>query len=117
MSVEFVDTNLLVYAHDGGAGAKHTKAVELLERLFEEGVGALSTQVLAEFYASARRKLGMTTADAEAVIRDLGGWLIHRPSRPDHCPQPLPIGRARAAADDHHSTTPLAPLPRLRAML
>jgi hypothetical protein len=24
MSVEFVDTNILVYAHDGGAGAKQS---------------------------------------------------------------------------------------------
>jgi predicted nucleic acid-binding protein len=30
MSAEFVDTNILVYAHDGGAGAKHDKSVELL---------------------------------------------------------------------------------------
>jgi hypothetical protein len=27
MSVEFVDANVLVYAHDGGAGAKHEKSV------------------------------------------------------------------------------------------
>ena len=83
MSVESVDTNLLVYAHDGGAGAKHGQAVDLLERLFEEGSGALSTQVLAEFYAAATRKLGMTSAEAEAVIRDLGGWIIHRPAHAD----------------------------------
>jgi len=25
MSVEFIDTNVLIYAHDGGAGAKHTR--------------------------------------------------------------------------------------------
>ena len=83
MSVEFVDTNLLVYAHDGGAGAKHVQAVDLLARLFEEGAGALSTQVLVEFYAAATRKLGMTSAEAEAVIRDLGGWIIHRPAHAD----------------------------------
>ena len=83
MSVEFVDTNLLVYAHDGGAGRKHGQAVELLTRLFEEGTGALSIQVLAEFYAAATRKLGMSSAEAEAVIRDLGGWMIHRPAHAD----------------------------------
>ncbi len=83
MSVEFVDTNLLVYAHDGGAGAKHTRAVDLLARLVEEGAGALSTQVLVEFHAAATRKLGMTSAEAEAVLRDLGGWIIHRPAHAD----------------------------------
>lgn len=83
MSVEFVDTNLLVYAHDGGAGAKHAKAVDLLARLVEDGAGALSTQVLVEFYSAATRKLGMTSAEAEAVLRDLGGWIIHRPAHAD----------------------------------
>jgi len=57
--------------------------VELLERLFEEGAGAVSTQVLVEFYAVATRKLGMTSTEAEAVIRDLGGWIIHRPAHAD----------------------------------
>ena len=83
MSVEFVDANILIYANDGGAGAKHVKAVELLERLFAEGAGALSIQVLAEFYSVATRKLSRTSAEAEAVIRDLGGWIIHRPAHAD----------------------------------
>ena len=83
MSAEFVDTNVLVYAHDGGAGRKHTRSVDLLERLFEEQNGALSVQVLAEFYAVAIRKLGMTGEEAEAVITDLGSWAIHRPAHAD----------------------------------
>jgi len=44
MSVEFVDTNILVYAHDGAAGDKHTRSVELLTQLFEDQNGALSVQ-------------------------------------------------------------------------
>ena len=83
MSGEFVDTNLLIYSHDGGAGTKHDKAVDLLERLCEEGTGALSTQVLVEFYSAATRKLGMSSAEAEAVMHDLGGWSIHRPAHAD----------------------------------
>jgi len=83
MSAEFVDTNILVYAHDGSAGEKHSRSVELLSRLFEEQKGALSVQVLAEFYAVAIRKLGMTAEEAEAVITDLGSWTIHRPGHAD----------------------------------
>lgn len=83
MSLEFVDTNILVYAHDGGAGARHTKAVELLGRLFDEASGAVSVQVLAEFYAAATRKLGMASQEAEQVIADLAGWTIHRPGHED----------------------------------
>lgn len=83
MSVEFIDTNVLVYAHDGGAGKKHEASVELLSRLFEDGAGALSVQILAEFYAAATRKLAMTSQEAEAVIADLAGWTIHRPGHAD----------------------------------
>jgi len=83
MSVEFVDTNVLVYAHDGGSGAKHQRSVELLTRLFEEGSGALSIQVLSEFYVAATNRLGMRSEMVEAVIHDLGSWTIHRPSHGD----------------------------------
>jgi len=79
MSLEFVDTNVLIYANDGGAGAKHRRAVELLTRLFEDANGALSIQVLSEFYAAATRKLLMSSQEAEEIIRDLGGWIIQRP--------------------------------------
>jgi predicted nucleic acid-binding protein len=83
MSAEFIDTNILVYAHDGGAGKKHRRAVDLLENLFEDGSGALSIQVLAEFYVAATTKLAMRSEEAEAAIQDLGGWTIHRPSHAD----------------------------------
>jgi predicted nucleic acid-binding protein len=83
MSVEFVDTNVLVYAHDGGAGGKHERSVELLSRLFEDGAGALSIQVLAEFYAAATKKLAMSSQEAEEVLADLGSWTIHRPGHED----------------------------------
>lgn len=83
MSVEFIDTNILVYAHDASAGAKHAAAVSLLERLFEEGSGAISVQVLTEFYAVATRKLSMSSEEAEAVLEDLGGWTMHRPEHAD----------------------------------
>jgi len=83
MSAEFVDTNILIYAHDGGAGAKYEKSVELLTRLFEEGSGALSLQVLSEFYVAATKKLAMESEEVEAAIRDLAGWVIHRPGHAD----------------------------------
>jgi predicted nucleic acid-binding protein len=83
MNAEFVDTNILVYAHDGGAGHKHSRSVELLTRLFEDQTGALSVQVLAEFYSVAMKKLGMRPEQAEEAIADLGGWTIHRPSHAD----------------------------------
>jgi predicted nucleic acid-binding protein len=83
MSVEFIDTNVLVYAHEGGAGAKHDRAVDLLARLFEDASGALSIQVLSEFYSIATRKLAMKSEEAEEVISDLGTWIVHRPGHAD----------------------------------
>ena len=83
MSVEFVDTNILVYAHDLGAGSKHHRSVELLTRIIGERNGALSIQVFSEFYHTATRKLSMQSEEAEAIIADLGGWTIHRPGHED----------------------------------
>ena len=83
MSVEFIDTNVLIYAHDGGAGQKHERSVQLLSRLVEDGAGAISIQVLAEFYSAATRKLGIVSQEAAEILADLGGWIIHRPGHAD----------------------------------
>jgi predicted nucleic acid-binding protein len=83
MSVEFVDTNVFVYAHEGGSGPKHRKAVDLIARLFEEQRGAISVQVLTEFYVTVTKKLGMKSEEAEEAIVDLGSWTIHRPGHDD----------------------------------
>jgi predicted nucleic acid-binding protein len=55
----------------------------LLTRLFEEQSGALSVQVLTEFYVTATKKLGMKSQEAEDIIADLGSWTIHRPAHAD----------------------------------
>ena len=52
----FVDTNILVYAYDRGAGMKHEQALQVVEELWISGNGVLSTQVLQEFYVNVRRK-------------------------------------------------------------
>lgn len=52
----FVDTNILVYAHDRGAGSKHDEAKALVEALWKDRSGVISTQVLQGFYVNARRK-------------------------------------------------------------
>ena len=53
----FVDTNVLVYAHDRRAGFKHERARQLVERLWDSGQGVLSTQVLQELCINLRRKV------------------------------------------------------------
>ena len=42
----FIDTNVLIYAHDCDAKAKHTAAKNILGELWSERNGVLSPQVL-----------------------------------------------------------------------
>ena len=53
----FVDTNVLMYAHDPGAGAKHRIAQALVTSLWESRNGIISTQVLQELAMNLRRKM------------------------------------------------------------
>jgi predicted nucleic acid-binding protein len=72
----FVDTNILVYAYDRGAGGKHDEALGLIQQLWQEGNGILSTQVLQEFYVNIRRKAQrpVTVEQARALISDYLAW-------------------------------------------
>jgi predicted nucleic acid-binding protein len=76
--MEFVDTNIVIYAHDSSAGEKRRTSESLIERLTLGGAGALSTQILVEFYAAATRKFGLRKEDAAAIIADFGSWTVHR---------------------------------------
>ena len=64
----FVDTNVLVYAEDEGAGAKRDLARSLIRRAFREGAGVLSLQVLREFFVVAVRKLGLDPEEAQRKV-------------------------------------------------
>jgi len=83
--LEFVDTNVLVYAHDQSAGEKHRFARALVERLWNLGNGCLSIQVLQEFYVTVTRKVAkpLTIGEASEIIRDLNYWHIHVPMGED----------------------------------
>ena len=82
---EFVDTNVLVYAHDASAGPKHLRAKQLLTELWTGGNGCLSVQVLQEFYVNVTRKVNRPL-DAESArlrVEDLSYWLVHSPTAAD----------------------------------
>lgn len=72
----FVDTNVLVYAHDRSAGVRHEVARTLLAELWGSRGGSLSTQVLQEFYAVATRKLRppIPREQARAIVAAYGEW-------------------------------------------
>ncbi len=52
----FIDTNVLIYAHDVDAKAKHEVAQSVLRELWSQRTGVLSMQVLQEFYVNVTRK-------------------------------------------------------------
>jgi predicted nucleic acid-binding protein len=64
----FVDTNVLVYAHDLDAGNKHEVAAKLISQLWDSRNGVLSTQVLQECYVTLTKK----------VVRPLGKMAVRR---------------------------------------
>jgi predicted nucleic acid-binding protein len=74
----FLDTNILVYAHDLDAGARHTVAVKILKDMWEKRTGVLSTQVLQEFYIIVTKKIGSPISPLEAreIIRSYACWEI-----------------------------------------
>ena len=74
----FVDTNVLVYAHDVSAGAKHDRARQLVEELWESGSGVLSTQVLQELCINVRRKVKnpLSVKETHSLLQDYLNWKI-----------------------------------------
>jgi predicted nucleic acid-binding protein len=81
----FVDTNILVYAHDVSAGLKNTTAKQLVQELWVNKLGCLSIQVMQEFYVTVTQKVPnpMDNATAIEVIRSLRYWNVHEPSIDD----------------------------------
>jgi predicted nucleic acid-binding protein len=72
----FVDTNILVYAHDLDASNKHDQATEIVSQLWESRNGVLSTQVLQEFYVTLTRKVSSTLSKLEArkLVQKYSHW-------------------------------------------
>ncbi len=73
----FVDTNVLVYDRDERDADKHARAREWMASLWTRpGLGAVSSQVLTEFYWTVTRKLrpGLDADSARRYVRALMAW-------------------------------------------
>jgi predicted nucleic acid-binding protein len=72
----FVDTNILVYAHDLDAGNKHEVARGIVTELWESRLGVLSTQVLQEFYVTLTRKIPAPLAKptVRGIVKSYFNW-------------------------------------------
>jgi predicted nucleic acid-binding protein len=74
----FVDTNILMYAHDAAMGEKHEKAKALVEKLWETRSGVVSTQVLQELAVNLRRKAKkpLDARSTRDVVSDYLAWQV-----------------------------------------
>src|SRR6202795_1117873 len=74
----FVDSNILIYAHDVDAKTKHATAQSVLRDLWSERTGVLSVQVLQEFYVNVTRKIASPLPKdvARAVVNSYSIWCI-----------------------------------------
>ena len=74
----FVDTNILIYAHDKDAGGKHFLARNIITDLWENKNGILSTQVLQEFYVNVTKKIQkpLSKNEAREIIQQYFTWEV-----------------------------------------
>ncbi len=72
----FVDTNVLIYAHDSNAGERHRRATDIVAGLWTTRAGLLSVQVLQEFYVNVTRKIPtpLPIATAREIVRNYTLW-------------------------------------------
>ena len=74
----FVDTNVLVYAHDLAETDRRPIAGAVLDGLWTSHSGAVSTQVLQEFYVVATRKFDppMPRREAREIVAAYAEWTV-----------------------------------------
>ncbi len=74
----FIDTNVLIYAHDKDAMKKYEIAKATLRELWSERTGVLSLQVLQEFYVNVTRKIATPLPKdlARGVVTNYAIWCV-----------------------------------------
>jgi predicted nucleic acid-binding protein len=74
----FVDTNVLIYAHDVDSKSKHAIAKNILRELWSDRTGVLSMQVLQEFYVNVTRKIRspLSKDSARLVVSSYSIWCV-----------------------------------------
>ena len=73
----FVDTGILVYAHDPSSGVKHHQATKIVADLWQSRAGVLSTQVLQEFCVTVRGlNRDFPLEDLQHIVRNFLDWEI-----------------------------------------
>lgn len=79
----FIDTNVFIYAEDDDEPAKQAAARSEVRRLAADGRGVVSTQVLMEYVAAARKRLGFSLAQCRQGVLLIGRFDVAL-IRPEH---------------------------------
>lgn len=74
----FVDTNILMYAHDKAAGDRHERAKTLVEELWRDRTGVVSTQVLQELAVNLRKRARppLGSKATREIVSDYLTWQV-----------------------------------------
>lgn len=82
---QFLDTNILIYAHDLDAGHRHEVAVARVKELWKSGLGVISVQVLQEFYVNVTRKISkpLSMTVARGLVESYAVWQVETPTVQD----------------------------------
>lgn len=74
----FIDTNVLIYAHDAEAASRRDISRAILEELWRRRTGIVSTQVLQEFYVNVTRKIAspLSKSSARAIVDSYALWSV-----------------------------------------
>jgi len=75
-----VDTSVLVYAYDQADDQKRERAIEVLARIGGAPAGALSVQIVGEFFTTVTRKIPVPLLPAEAertLINLARSWTVY----------------------------------------
>jgi predicted nucleic acid-binding protein len=91
----FVDTNVFVYRRHAESGPRQARAAAVVERLWRQGDGRTSVQVLQEYYNVATRKLLLPKSEIRQSVNRLFAW---KPVVPDAGT----FARAWSIEDRHH---------------
>ena len=74
----FVDTSILIWAHDIDDRSKHEVAKRILSELWNRRTGALSVQTLQEFCVNVTRKIAarLPKHTARTVVHSYATWCV-----------------------------------------
>ena len=84
-SRDFIDSNVLVYAHSRASGDKRESANTIVDGLWDSKSGCMSIQVLQEFFVIVTTKLPerLSIMEAAEIVEAYSRWTIHSPEPGD----------------------------------